>query len=423
MKPSYLSLLRLGSILLIAACGNAAGEDKPAIVLSPELALNAPDVPDEKNGIVLFERRVEKLDQATFRSLNEAVELLRAGTAVNNPALFEELARLHLVARETLKPPARFPRRTEFNNTLPYLQTFKGADALASRSALEGDRAAAMTYRRDMLEWSRLMRTSHPELLSYLFGIIGWRDAFNGMLRDWESHPDQKAGLAEIERCFREFPCPSSELVPVNLREAQFWCDIGGTRGALLKLPRDQSAASLLREPFDKVTIGDLLELPYDEADEIRRKETDLLGVIAAIRRNAPFAEWPGILPEEPAGENIDAYRNIPNGLGELLEDYSHDYYKGAMAVILFQQPAMETCLAWLKAEGEGVAFTGNSPGVKPDPMTGKPLKIEPESRRIRSAGPDLELEEVVDADLLPGLAVSESDCLVKVPSWRKDDD
>jgi hypothetical protein len=274
-----------------------------------------------------------------------------------------------------------------------------------------------------MLEWSRLIRGSHPNLIEYVIGLMGWRSAFNGMLHDWESHPDQKAGLAEIERLFREFPCPWSELIPVHQREGQYWCDTGGTLGMLQKLPRDQSTGFLLREPFDKLTIGDLLELPYDEASETRREETDLLGSINAARRGAPLIDWPSIRSNEPAGKTLDDYRKRPNGLGDLCEDYSTSLYKGSLSLILFHQPAMETCLAWLKAEGEGKAFTSDSPGVKPDPVTGKPLKIESESRRIRSVGPDMKFEEMDDAGLLPGIAVSDDDRLLQVPSWRKDGD
>jgi len=426
MKPTALPFLRLCPILLLAACTIADGEDKPALTLSPELAIDAPEVPDEKNGILLFEQRLEKLDQASIESLNKAIEQLRAGTPVNDPALFKTLEERHRIARDTLKAPARSQRGTEFSIapiTIIYIQACKGADALASRASLAGDRAAAHAYRRDLLEWSRVIRGSHPELVGYMIGLIGWREAFNGMLRDWERHSDQKAGLAEIEGLLREFPCPSTELIPVYRREGQFWCDSGGTRGILEKLPPGQPAALLLREPFDRLTIGEILRLPYDEAAEARRVETQCLGCVAAIRRGAPLVEWPGFLRGEPGGKNLDDYRKLPNGMGDFLEDYSPGYHQGGLSNILFHQPAMETCIAWLKTEGEGNDFIGDSPGVKPDPVTGEPLKIEPEHRRIRSVGADLKFEMMGEIKRLPGITVSDDDLLLQVPSWRKGGD
>jgi hypothetical protein len=420
MKPSYFSLLQLSAILLAATCGNARSEEKPAIILSPELAINAPEVPDEKNGIVLFEQRLEKLDVATAKSLSEAVKQLRAGTPVNDPALFKKVEERHRAVREVLKVPARTPRRTTYPTLPLYVQIFNGADALAYKSSLEGNRAAALEYRRDILEWSRLIRGSHPELVGYVMGLAGWRNAFNGMLHDWESHPDQKAGLAEIESLLREFPCPWSELVPVFHREAQFWCDSGGTKGFLEKFPRNQSTALFLREPFDKLTVGDLLDLPYDEASEARRLEAQILGCIAEIRKQTPLSSWPEFNSEEPAGKDLEAYRKRPNGLGDLMNDHPTGSNKRMLSFIVFHQPATETFLAWLKAEGEGKAFTGESPGVKPDPMTGKFLKIEPETRRIRSVGANMEFEKMEGDNLSTGIVIVEDDPVLKVPRWRK---
>lgn len=421
MKPSSFPLLRLGSILLLITCGNAVGEDKPAIALSPELAINAPEVPDEKNAIILFEQRLEKLDVTTSKSLSEAVKQLRGGTPVNDPALFKKVEERHLVAREVLKAPARTPRRTTYTTLPLYLQILNGADALAYKSSLEGNRAATLEYRRDMLEWSRLIRGSHPEFIVYVMGLVGWRNAFNGMLHDWERHPDQKAGLAEIEALLREFPCPWSELVPVFQREAQFWCDSGGTKGFLEKLPRNQSTALFLREPFDKLTVGDLLDLPYDEASETRRLESQILATIAEVRKESPLIGWPGFGSEKPAGKDLETYRKRPNGLGDLMNDYPTESNKRMLSLIVFHQPAMETCLAWLKAEGEGKEFTGDSPGVKPDPMTGKLLKIEPENRRIRSVGPNMEFEKMEGDERTPGIFMAEDDRVLKVPRWRRD--
>jgi hypothetical protein len=421
MKNRYLPLVRISSFLLAAACGSAVAEEKPKIVLSPELALNAPDVPDEKNGIVLFENQIKPLENKTAASLSASLDNLRVGTPVDDPALFKLLEKRHATARAILKAPARFPKRTEFEVTAVYGQIFQGAEALACRSMLDGNRPAAAAFHRDMLEWSRLMRNSHPALIEYVIGFSGWVTAFNGMLRDWESHPDQKARLAEIEGLYREFPCSRAELIPVFRRESQFWCDSGGTLGFLKQLPPDQSSALQLDEPFSELTPGELLKLPYDEAVEIRRFERNLLDTIDAIHRGTPLNNWPAARID-PAGKTLDVYHARPNGLGDLLYDYSAKELKAqALSMILFAEPSMETCLGWLKAENNRKGFTGESRGVGADPWTGKALKIEPESRRIRSVGPDMELENLGDDALLPGIFTSNDDLLLQVPSWRKD--
>ncbi|WP_264503399.1 hypothetical protein [Luteolibacter flavescens] len=242
------------------------------------------------------------------------------------------------------------------------------------------------------------------------------------MLSDWETHPDQKAGLSEIEALLREFPCDCSELIQVYRREAQFFSDSGGTKGILQEIPVDQTSGFLLREPFDKLTVGELLELPYDEESEVRRRESQLLGSIEAVRERAPLVNWPGFVVK-PSATDLDAYRKRPNGLGDLLEEHPTDIYHGALTTTLFQQPSMETCIAWLRAEGEGKIFTQHSDGVADDPVTGKPLKIEPGSRRIRSVGADLELADLGDLSPDPGIQVLKDDRIIKVPSWRKDGD
>ncbi|MCW1887443.1 hypothetical protein OKA04_22090 [Luteolibacter flavescens] len=113
MKTRHLSLLRLGPIILAAACGITIAEEKPKITLSPELAIHAPDVPDEENGIVRFEKRFTPFDQTTIAALGEIAERLREGVAVEDPALFEKLETSHRQARELLKAPARHLSRKD----------------------------------------------------------------------------------------------------------------------------------------------------------------------------------------------------------------------------------------------------------------------------------------------------------------------
>lgn len=415
-----LPLLGIGWTLLAAACGNAFAEEKPKIVLAPELALDASDISNEKNGIVLFEKQIKPLDDKTSASLSSALDSLRVGTPVEDPALFELLEQRHAAARAVLKSPARFPRRTEFEVMAVYGQIFQGAEALACRAMLDGSFPVAAGFHRDMLEWSRLMRNSQPALIEYLVGFTGWLTAFNSMLRDWESHPDQKARLSEIEGLFREFSSPREELIPVFRREGQFWCDLGGTLGFLKQLPDDQAPVLSLNEPFSELTPGELLKLPFDEKEEIRRFERNLLDTIQAIHRGAPLSDWPATRIE-PTGNTLDFYQVRPNGLGDLLYDHSaKGMVTQVLPMILFARPSMEACLAWLKCENDGKEFTAEFRDLGADPMTGKTLKIELESRRIRSVGPDMKFENLGNDALLPGICSSDDDLLLQVPSWRE---
>ena len=154
----------------------------------------------------------------------------------------------------------------------------------------------------------------------------------------------------------------------------------------LQALDPDATLESMLRKPFNALTAGQVLELPYDQSAEVLRVETIRFRILKNLRAGDPLDRWSA--PKPLQGDvTIEDYRKRPNGLGELCHEQSNDISESVIASNLFKDPAMATCIAWLKAEGEGREFGPGNPAIKLDPVDGRPLRIDVEGRLIKSVG------------------------------------
>lgn len=394
-----------------------SGEQKPVVILSPELQFQAPPVPDEKNGIMVLESRLADQDIETDVASHKGLEKLRSGKAVEDVALIEQLKRRHKIARQTLKAPVQC--RKEANRIGSLLAgLFSGAELLSRQCSREGDYEAAMSYLKDMLEWSGLIRNANPNSALTTLARSGWENAFNCAFQEWESHPDQEAGLRAIEKLFHQYRMPQAEYAQVIRREAQLWAERGGPRGFLHGLPLHDPTIMLLQRPLNNLTPAKILELRYDHETEVLRYETEALQIVDILRSGGPLNSWPGF-NYQPVGKTFQDYKDRPNGLGDLFYDYGTSLSRAGMFLTFSKDPAVETCIAWLKTEGTWKKFVPGGPETKLDPMDGKQLRIDLEKRWILSLAPDQKLDHGEKYPQGTGFGQVGTDPCLQVPKWR----
>ena len=182
-------LLYITAILSALGSQPSPGEERPAITLSPELKLQAPVVPAERNGIMVLKNRLSDQDFETDIAINRELENLRSGKAVEDRALIKQLQRRHGIARQALKAPVQC---REEANSIGFLiiSLFEAAELLSRDCSRRGDHKAATVYLKDMLEWSALIRNANPNSAEASIARSGWGLVFDCAFQEWESHPD-----------------------------------------------------------------------------------------------------------------------------------------------------------------------------------------------------------------------------------------
>lgn len=390
------------------------GEEESALTLPAELLPTEPTLAAEQNGLVALLDRLKAPDQATKKSLQEALTRIRSGESVKDSALIQILQERHEIAAASLKAPVQCPRTNEFSYlTDILLPLYQGIEVLSWHSFSKGDQARATRYLEEGLEWSDLIRNGNPTLLEASFASTGWHMIFHCTLSQWELCDNQKASLGTIERLFREHRMSSTEYVAVFKRESQYWIDCGGTKAMLQNHPPDTTLESMLRKPFSSLTAAQVLELPYDPGIEARNLGRIRSRILKHLRAGDPLDEWPK--PEPPEHEvTIEDYRRRPNGLGDLLDEQTNGISEHVITANLLKDPAIATCIAWLKAEGEGREFRPGDPGIARDPVDGKPLRIDTGARLIKSIASDR------NSDASP--ETLHFSLMIEVPEWRAPD-
>lgn len=395
--------------------------EKP-IDLPVELQFGGEEIAKDKNGLAKLLEHLEKPTPELSGKIRQALDQLRAGKAVEDAALLEELRERHLTAERWLKPPVQCLRQTISGPFISVVfNLFRGAEILSRQSAIEGDHDAARNYLATMLEWSRLIRKGRPTEMEAMIGHAGWRIAFTCALQEWESVPDQEAGLAKLADLFAKNRIPRGDWADVVRRDAQWWADQGGTKGCLDGFPAGQPLTLLFKEPFAKLTPEQVRELPYDETAELARQTALWSGQLRCLQEDQPLEKWPDFRHKDFPGLTLEDYRKRPNGLGDLLDEQSDKLVSSPALGSFFTDAAMETCLNWLKAEQSDKTFSPDATNTGRDPMNGKLLQVDTAHRSIRSVGVDLKLEERASPPALSGFSsMDPHNPTLWVPKWRE---
>jgi hypothetical protein len=118
---------------------------------------------------------------------------------------------------------------------------------------------------------------------------------------------------------------------------------------------------------------------------------------------------------------NFEDYRQLPNGLGDLMYEQEEKFFDGPMWInSLCRQRQLDACLLWLKRERNGLDVTADSFKKLTDPISGEPLEIDLERRVIRCRGWDDKAAALNLENLKPGFHIEEDGFILLVPRWRE---
>lgn len=407
----------------MAITGVLSAEEKSVvdIRIPEELRLSpAPEVPDDRNALVLLSKQITEDVLPDSRSWMKALAEVKAGRPLQDRQLLDRAELMHGKANVLLQSPARFPVNPKASEwMMPLLRVMQAEELLARQASLQGDRTKMEKHVESLLAWNRHLREARPNLVGWATAWMGWPVAFNILLSDWEKHPDQAARLREIEELFLKSRVRQEELIQLAKCEYESMLAFGGCRDFLREWRKIGECHPMLKKPFDQVPIDELLTFSYDEKASEELGLKDAQQRLADVCSGKPLMVWESISRKFPQ-RTLEDYRRMPNGLHFLLAeqtDPSSSIYVWGMTQVLAAQ--METCFAWLRAEREGKAFNADDPSIAKDPMEGKPLRVDEKQRLIFSIGSDFRPEKSEEIPAGIGFHRALPDPAFRVPKWR----
>lgn len=384
---------------------------------------SSPEVLPERNCLTRFLREFTPPSPTQSTLYRESLKALRDGKPLDQPELLESLAKLHQQAKKSLIPPLAFTGNEQPGTfSVALFRLFQGAEILARQALANGNRPAADSYLADLQQWSLMLRNAQPNLIQWVVSHSGWRTSYNLLLEDWQNHPDQNRRLAEIEALVRKNRTTTEELIEAAKGDARWEILHGGVKGVLSELPPSTRMTLFLKEPFAQLSAAEVLALPYDADAQAKRNLLDTLELLRCLENPTALTEWP-VLRATPNEHRLDHYRRIPNGLGELFsEQADRSSSMQFWASALSRNPLAEAALAWLKHERDGTEITPDLFRDFRDPVDGKPVDIDLESRIIRCRGCNMKADPPDPTSPPPpkaGYLSIGDDQLLIVPRWK----
>ncbi|MCX6876397.1 MAG: hypothetical protein NTW21_21690 [Verrucomicrobia bacterium] len=400
---------------------DACGSGPPAIPAA--LRPNSPEVQPERNGLPRFLSEFTPLSSAQSTLCRESLKVLRDNKPLAQPELLESLARAHRQAKKSLVPPLAFTGNEQPGTfSVALFRLFQGTEILARQALANGNRPAADSYLADLQQWSLMLRNAHPDLVQWAVSFSAWRTSFNCLLEDWQNHPDQDRRLAEIEALVQKHRTTTEELIEAARGDARWEIQHGGIKGILSEMQPFTRMTHFLKEPFAQLSAAEVLALPYDADAQAERLLSDTLELLRCLEKPTALTEWP-VLRETPNRHKLDHYKTVPNGLGDLFSEQANKSLSMQFwASALSRNPLAEAGLAWLKHERNGTEITPELFRDFLDPVDGKPLEIDRESRIVRCRGCNLKADPP-DPTSPPapkaGYLSTGDDQLLIVPRWK----
>ena len=384
---------------------------------------NSAEVAPERNGLTRFLNEFSPLSPAQSTLYRESLKALRDGKPLDQPKLLESLVSIHQQAKKSLAPPLAFTGNEQPGTfSVALFRLFQGAEILARQALANGNRPAADSYLADLQQWSLMLRNAQPNMIQWVVSNFGWRTSFNLLLEDWQSHPDQVRRLAEIEALVQKHRTTTGELIEAAKGDARWAIKHGGIKGILTELPPSTRMTLFLKEPFAQLSAAEVLALPYDADAEAERLLRNTRELLQCLERPTALTEWP-VLRETPNRHKLDHYKTVPNGLGDLFaEQADRSLSMQFWASALSRNLLAEAGLAWLKHERDGTEITPDLFRDFLDPVDGKPLEIDRESRIIRCRGSNMKADPPDPASPPPpkaGFFSVGDDQLLIVPRWQ----
>jgi len=387
------------------------------------LRSSLPEVQPDRNGLTRYLSENAPLSPVQLKLCRESLEALRDNKAIDRVDLLGLLARIHQQAKKSLVPPLAFTGNEQPGTvSIVLLKLFQATEILARQALAKGNRPVADSYLADLQQWSLMLRNAQPNMIQWVASHYAWRISINCLLEDWQNHPDQNRRLAEIEALVQKQRTTTEELIEAAKGDARWEIQNGGIKGILSELPPSSGMTIFLKEPFDQLSTDEVLALPYDAAAQTKRLLSDTLELERCLEKRTALIEWPAF-KDPPNGHKLDHYRTIPNGLGDLFsEQANRSNSMQVWASALSRNPLAEACLAWLKYERNGTEITPELFHEFRDPVDGKPLEIDRESRTIRCRGLNMKADQPDPISPPPpkaGYFSIGDDLLLVVPRWK----
>lgn len=420
-----MKILHISGVLALGLVRSLAeGEVKDELVIPDALKFTGSQIAKDENNLPRFFDALGKLGASKnedLKAVREARQQLIEGKEIQNVELLENLRARHIRTNKTLTPPLAFPPDMELSALVVY-HLFQGSEVLVRQAMLEKDYTKADGLIEDMFRWNHLLRNSRPPLIQMLTAIYGWQHTFNLLLRDWVNSPEQGSRFDQIQKFAANNRLERSELIDSFKAEFHWYVNLGGLRKMLADERYAGMSALLLKPPFNKLSVSQLLKLPYDFQVDLRRESEEALSILECLKNGDPLSRWPRF--KLPANVNsLKDYEKRPNGLGDLFkEQVDSTIAIQGWATILNSGPLLDACLKWLKLEQDGQPITETSFTEFLDPVDGKPLHIDVKNRTIQSRGLNLKIDPP-DADgpppLTAGFFMRGDDSIIVIPRWR----
>lgn len=382
-----------------------------------DLQLDVPAVADDQNALLLLTASLPELSPARLDRWNAAWKGVREGEVCEDAEMLAEAEKIHKKADELLRLPARIPPDFDpLKWSGGILRLMRTEDLLARQACLQGDRTKMDLHVDALLSWNRKLRSASPNALAMSVARGLWTMAFNVLWVDWEKHPAQEERLKEIEARFLKSRPSREEIADVVKNEFLCVRNEGRLPDMLERYFPDK--LSFLNPPFNQISLKELLKLPYDEAASFSASSEKALKNLEDVRSSQPVSEWRMVTRKVPE-RTMEDYKALPNGLYVLISEQAGrgpDITAYSSPLVLNAQ--METCLLWLKAEQSGKRFDETNPTISKDPMNGKPLRVEVDSRFILSVGSNLKPDEPTPLTSEAGFSTL-GEPLLRVPKWR----
>jgi hypothetical protein len=309
---------------------------------------------------------------------------------------------LQQTLRETIdRGPGRIPDPDPSGfNVYLLIQAQRANAALAATSLADKNPAGAAFHLALTFEIADYLLASDPLLLPYSFTVYLKKKTFDDLLALYQASPSREL-LTHINTICRNSRFRTSRLESALKAEARCNLEICRDFPNYLKEQHKAYGALLFsfqKPPLSECTIEQILALPYDREASVSRSLDDAEDAIRWLHTGEPLSRGPERLLTPRTPKPLEYYQTAPNGLAEIFDDCGVGHpYLNALVTHQILEAHIDTSLAWLAAEADGVSVTSLEvlvPGyldrIPADPCDGKPLRCIPEKRLIYSIGTDL---------------------------------
>jgi len=394
-------------LFLLAALSGCKGPEKAPTLSNEEritaLGLHRDPLPAADNPVLALKEPLEAFLEATRDDFQTDAKLPTFLNFQVGPETRKRCWALQQTLRETIaRGPGRIPDPDPSGfNVYMLIQAQRANAALAATSLADKNPTGAAFHLALTFEVADYLLASDPLLLSYSFTVYLKKKTFDDLLALYQASPSPELHR-HISTICRNSRFRRSLLESALKAEARFNLEICRDFPNYIKEQHKAYGALLFsfqKPPLSECTIEEILALPYDPEASISRSLDDAEDAIRWLHTGEPLSRCPKRLLTPGTPRPLEYYQTAPNGLAEIFDDCGVGRpYLNALVTHQILEAHIDTSLAWLAAEADGVSVTSLEvlvPGylarIPADPCDGKPLRCIPEKRLIYSIGTDLE--------------------------------